>query len=271
MGSNNLSGVYKTAKKNGTVYYRAGITFKNKHISLGSFDDENSAHAAYLEASHVLKDDKCTILKYNKDTILPYGKWVSLINFRDTGIYFQTPIVLGRSYFNYHLSQDTVLKFDMEDLFYYSKHKIMKRGNHYFVADYGMQVNIANRYGIKNWAVIDKDYCFINGDTTDFRRENIEVFNIYQGVSKITSQKGNTLYVAKIHLKGNYVIGYYESAKEAAIAYNKAIDIFKSKGINKNYRPNYLEDMSPRQYADIYSQCKISDSVLNASIAVDNP
>lgn len=37
----------------------------------------------------------------------------------------------------------------------------MRRGGHLFVADYGMQVNILNRYGIKNYAVKDKDYIFV--------------------------------------------------------------------------------------------------------------
>ena len=36
-------GVYKTNKKDGSVYYRVSITYKNKHISIGSYDDENTA------------------------------------------------------------------------------------------------------------------------------------------------------------------------------------------------------------------------------------
>ena len=35
-----LPGVYKTNKKDGTLYYRASINYKGKHISLGSFDNE---------------------------------------------------------------------------------------------------------------------------------------------------------------------------------------------------------------------------------------
>ena len=35
---------------------------------------------------------------------------------------------------SYYLSPSHVLKFDPDDLFYYSSHKIMRRGNHYFVA-----------------------------------------------------------------------------------------------------------------------------------------
>lgn len=46
-----LPGVYLNKKKDGTLLYRASITHGNKHISLGSFPDEQTAHLAYLEAS----------------------------------------------------------------------------------------------------------------------------------------------------------------------------------------------------------------------------
>ena len=44
------TGVYLATKKDGTIYYRSSITYKNKHISLGSFSSENDANKAYLEA-----------------------------------------------------------------------------------------------------------------------------------------------------------------------------------------------------------------------------
>ena len=89
-------------------------------------------------------------------------------------------------------------------------------------ADFGMQVNILNRYGIKNYAVPGRDYRFENGDTTDFRRENLIILNRYHGVSY---EKEKGLYLSKIHVRGNYVIGRYTTMEEAAIAYNKAVDI----------------------------------------------
>ena len=46
-----LPGVYLNKKKDGTPLYRASITHGGKHISLGSFPDEQTAHRAYLEAS----------------------------------------------------------------------------------------------------------------------------------------------------------------------------------------------------------------------------
>ena len=40
-------GVFAAVKKDGSVYYRASITFRCKHISLGSFTSEAEAHGAY--------------------------------------------------------------------------------------------------------------------------------------------------------------------------------------------------------------------------------
>ena len=48
------TGVYKTTKKDGSVYYRVSITYKNKHISIGSYDDEFLASAAYAIANDIL-------------------------------------------------------------------------------------------------------------------------------------------------------------------------------------------------------------------------
>ena len=49
-----LQGVYTAARKDGTIYYRSNITYKSKHISLGSFDSELSASRAYATASTIL-------------------------------------------------------------------------------------------------------------------------------------------------------------------------------------------------------------------------
>lgn len=169
---------------------------------------------------------------------------------------------MRKRYLEYYLNPELILKFDLDDLFYYAKHKIMKRGGHLFVADYGMQVNILNRYGIKNYGVAGRDYRFVNGDPTDFRYENIEILNSYHGVSPLL--KGNrTLYKAFIHLNGNYVIGTYKTAEEAAIAYNKAIDILRQKGVTKNFTPNYLENIPASSYADIYVRLSISERIEN--------
>ncbi|MCM1039781.1 MAG: hypothetical protein NC314_12535 [Roseburia sp.] len=255
-----LAGVYTAKKKNGTLYYRASLTYRAKHISLGSYENAKDAHNAYLLAGSILNDPETAIAHYRTDSVLPFEKWVCLINFRDNGVYFANPIYIRPAFFYYYLSPSYFFIFDRDDLFYYAHHKISSRGGHYFVADYGMQINIMNRYGIKNYAVLDKDYRFINGNATDFRYENIEILNSYHGVSSFY-RKGKLLYKAKIHVKGNYTIGVYDTETEAAIAYNKAIDYLKKGGVRKAYTPNYMENMSPAAYADLYASVQISSKI----------
>ena len=257
------AGVFPAVKKNGEVYFRASLTYRRKHISLGSYSTARTAHDAYLEGSRVIDTAECTIASYPEDSPLSFEKWVCLINFRDNGLYFGTPIYVGKNFFRYYLSPSHVLKFDPDDLFYYSSHKIMCRGNHYFVADYGMQVSIATRYGIKPYAREGKDFRFINGDSTDFRRENLEILNIYHGVTLEQQKNGQYLYTVRIHVKGNYLVGRYSSELEAAIAYNKAIDILKKNGSPKKYTPNYIEGLSPRKYAEIYTSLHVSPNIEN--------
>lgn len=259
------NGVYAAAKKNGEPYYRASLTYQRKHISLGSFSTPQNAYNAYQQASSLLYNKleaKLTLSDYCPSSPLPFEKWVCLLNFRDNGIYFATPIYIRPRFFYYYITIDHVLKFDIDDLFYYSSHKIMCRGRHYFVAEYGMQTNIVSRYGIKNYAVPEVDFQFINGDNTDFRRENLKILNYYYGVKR-EEKNGQCVYRAFIHIRGNYLVGIYPTAIEAAIAYNKAIDILKKKGITKNFTPNYVEEISSRQYADIYSAVSISKNILN--------
>lgn len=249
-------GVFYAVKKNGGGYYRASLTYRRKHISLGSFDTAEQAHEAYLEGCRIINSAEYTIISYSEGSPLPFEKWVCLINFRDNGLYFGNPIYVSSKMFYYYLSPSRVLKFDPDDLFYYSSHKIMCRGNHYFVADYGMQVSISSRYGIKPYAKEGRDFRFINGDNMDYRRENIEILNIYNGVTR-ELVKGQYLYAVRIHIRGNSLVGRYHTEIEAAIAYNKAIDLLKKNGVTKNYTPNYIEGLSPSKYAEIYTKLYI--------------
>lgn len=255
-------GVFPARKKNGEVYFRASLTWRRKHISLGSYPDPITAHQAYLEGTKLLTDVSISLLQYHASSPLPFEKWVCLINFRDNNIYFGNPIYVGQRLFYYYLSPTHILKFDLDDLFYYSSHKIMRRGGHYFVADYGMQVNIASRYGIRNYAVAGTDYRFLNGDHTDYRRENLEIWNTYHGV-RLTQKNGQYSYTVRIHIRGNYLVGKYATELEAAIAYNKAIDVLSKNGLAKKFTPNYIEGISPRQYAEIYASLQISPKILD--------
>lgn len=255
-----LPGVYTAKKKDNTTYYRASLTYRNKHISLGSYDHAADAHRAYQLAGSLLADCSVSLNDYSADSPLPFLKWVSLINYRDNDIYFATPIYVRPKFFYYFFSPSDFFIFDLEDLFYYSSKKISRRGGHYFVADYGMQTNIMSRYGIKNYAVEGRDYRFRNGNSQDLRYENIEIINRYNGVNAI-KDNGRTRYQVKIHVKGNVSVGTYDSEAEAAIAYNKAIDLLKKAGVDKAYTPNYMEGMSPAAYADLYASIKISSGV----------
>lgn len=253
-----LPGAYRAVKKNGDIYYRSSVTCRGKHISLGSFDCEDKASAAYYRAlelftgEHIFSPDN-----YCDDMLFSFAKYVSLLNFRDSGIYIRNPIYLRKTYFEYYYSAHDVYLFDIDDLFYYSEHKIMKRGGHLFVADYGMQVTILSRYGIRSHAVPGKDYIFINGNSHDMRYENIHIINPYHGVRQITTDS-ETFYQTSIHIHGTYSVGHYATDIEAAIAYNKAIDLLVSLGCPITYQQNYIESVTGREYADIYNRINIS-------------
>ena len=83
-------GVYKTNKKDGSVYYRVSITYKNKHISIGSYDDENTASQVYCTACDILFKPDIYYVNIDLHTSsyaechidFPYSKFISLINFR---------------------------------------------------------------------------------------------------------------------------------------------------------------------------------------------
>lgn len=105
-----------------------------------------------------------------------------------------------------------------------------------------------------------RDFRFVNGDDTDFRYSNIEIINRYNGVTKCC-RKNLIIYQAKIHIKGDYIIGRYATEEEAAIAYNKAVDILKNKGLNKNYSINYIEGIDEITYASKYQRIRISKKI----------
>lgn len=260
-----LPGVFQATKKDGTLYYRASVTYHSRHISLGSYPEETPAHAAYLLACRLLFDKYCfapdpiqEIESYPELSLpLSFDKWVMLLNLRDHDMYCRNPIYLANRFFYYCLDSETLLKFDVDDLFFYMNHKIMRRGGHLFVADYGMQLNILSRYGIRSHAVPGRDYVFANNDSHDFRYSNIEIINRYHGVFR-QIRKGQILYAVKIHLNGDILVGRYRSEIEAAVAYNKAADILRARGIEKNYPENYIESIDEVAYARYYNNARIS-------------
>lgn len=258
------SGVQNAVHKDGTPYYRASVTYKGKHLSLGSFDTPIMANTAYLEARGILDTPKWNLSDWKISYALSFTKCVTLVNFRDQGVWISTPILLKKNYFLYYLSNSDILTFDIDDLFYYSTHSIMRRGKHLFVSDYGSQISILSRYRIPSYAVAGRDYYFVNGDPCDLRYGNVQVINRYRGVRQY-SRNGFQRYKAVIHVKSNYLIGSYDTEIEAAVAYNKAADLLIKKGVSKNYEQNYIEDLSPKAYADTYIRVPVSKRILNFS------
>lgn len=265
-----LPGVYQAVKKDGTIYYRSNITYCGKHISLGSFRKETEAHEAYCDAEHIINGRLLfqnylnSILNQKRNSIrkLSFEKCVTLFNYRDNHIYIGNPIYLRKNYFSYFLSPTEEMKFDIDDLFYYTRHKIQRRKGHLFVNDYGMQLTITSRFGLKPYAVEGRDFRFVNGDSTDYRYSNIEIINRYHGVSAY-EKKGITRFRVKIHINGNYTVGTYSTEEKAAIAYNKAVDMARKAGITRNYMENYVDTLTAGEYADYYNRIKISKKYLD--------
>ena len=253
-----LPGVFRAQKKNGQTYYRSNITCHSKHISLGSFPLETEAHQAYLEAGELLRNTETTVDNVTfSNYVLNFEKIITLLNFRANKIYIKNPIYLFRKYFHYYLTPTEIYKFDIDDLFYFSGHKLLRRGGHLYVNDYGMQVTVLSRYGIRNYAVRNRDYRFANQDPYDLRYENIININPFHGV-KCCNKKGNIVYQAYIHISGDYQVGTYKTLNEAAIAYNKAADFARQHGILKNFPTNYLVELSAKEYAQAYVGIEIS-------------
>ena len=261
------TGVYTAKKKSGEIYYRASLTYKNKHISLGSYDNAKDANLAYTEAKKIIDDSKNKINKesYNQKYKLSHDKFICLLNFRDNGIYFATPIYLLKNYFEYYLTPDTIIKFDRDDLFFYASHKIQQRGGYLFVSDYGSQYKILGRYGIKPFAVYGRDFIMVNDDKYDYRYSNIKVINNYVGV-QMEEKNGMPVYTALIHKVGNHIIGRYGSEIEAAVAYNKAVDVLHKNGIKKNYTKNYIVTLKKEEYQKLYDEIKVSDKLNDISL-----
>ncbi len=74
-GEQHYEGVFPSARKNGQIYYRASLTYRRKHISLGSYKDPERAHHAYLEGLRLLNARRTVLEDYTEDSPLPFGFW----------------------------------------------------------------------------------------------------------------------------------------------------------------------------------------------------
>lgn len=249
-----MSYIYPTLVKEQTKY-KTYFLFNSIKIYLGTFSLLAEAHDALKEADAIMSLPKGD-LSFSA-MHLDYKKIVCLCNLRDNHNYIKNPIYLYPSYFTYYLSKDCILTFDLKDLFYFSTYKIYKRGNYLYTQDSISQQNILSRYGIPNHSVLNKDYLFKNGDIYDFRQNNIEIINNYKGVTK-KEKDTKILYIAHIYLKTDIIIGHYHSEVEAAIAYNKALDILNKEKLIKDCTYNTIPYLTKSEYDTIYNKITIS-------------
>lgn len=259
---NSPRGVYPATKKDGTRYYRVSISYKGKHVSLGSYDNKSDAARAYKEAKKLYEKSDIGLLNWNSHVrVLPEDKVITILNHRDNGMYIGKPIYLRGGYFSYFLKGVGEMKFDNDDLFYYSSHRILVHDGHMYVNDYGMQYGILARYGIKNFAVAGKDYTFANGDDLDYRYSNIIVINKYHGVTAVRKNE-IVRHEARIHINGEFIIGRFETDAMAAVAYNKAVDLAVDAGVEKNFIQNYVLEYTPKEYAQVYTSIDIPEKYI---------
>lgn len=261
-------GIYKTALKDGTDSFRVSFYHAKKHIAVGSYSDEKTAETALKEALALYDDKTITIWNFRHFiSEVSSDKAVSILNHRDNHVYFKTPIYLMQGYFLYFLNDKRIIKFDNDDLFYYSTHRILIHDGHLYVNDYGSQYSLFARYGIRNFAVKGVDYDFANGDSNDLRYENVIVINPYNGVRQL-DYNGMIRYEAKIHINGYVRIGIFHSMEKAAVAYNKAVDFCLSHGLYRNFVKNYIVDLSANEYKSTYDSISLPESLETAINAV---
>ena len=261
-------GIYKTALKDGTASFRVSFYHAKKHIAIGSYSDEKAAGAALKEALALYDDKTITIWNFRHFiSEVSSDKAVSILNHRDNHVYFKTPIYLMQGYFLYFLNDKRIIKFDNDDLFYYSTHRILIHDGHLYVNDYGSQYSLFARYGIRNFAVKGVDYEFANGDANDLRYENVIVINPYNGVRQL-DYNGMIRYEAKIHINRYVRIGIFHSMEKAAVAYNKAVDFCLSHGLYRNFVKNYIVDLSANEYKSTYDSISLPESLETAINAV---
>ena len=249
---------------NGNTKYKVYFVYESNKIYLGIYPSMETAQKALEEAQMIMEAPKGPP-DFNFFT-LSYQKIVSLCNFRDHRKYIKNPIYLYATYFHYYLSKECILVFDSKDLLYFSTYKIYKRGHYLYTQDSVSQQNILSRFHIPSYSVIGKDYYFKNGNPFDFRRENLISINHYKGVKQKVKQD-QLVYVASIYIDTTLVIGYYASEIEAAIAYNKAIDLLRQQNSPHHYTYNTIPYLTDTEYQVLYEKISVSPRLLHLAHA----
>lgn len=238
-----------------TTKYKLYFVQDNKKIYLGIYPSLASAQQIELEAKALMAAPRG--LPSFEDYQMDYKKVIVLCNLRDHKKYIRNPIYIYPEYFHYYLSKTCILTFDLKDLFYFSTYKIRQRGQYLYIQDSISQKSILSRFGILQHSVPGKDYIFKNKNCLDFRKENLQLINPYKGVRK-RQRKGELFYTCTIYHDQNLTVGHYHSEIEAAIAYNKAIDLLLAQGIHKNFIPNTIPFLTQHEYTRIYDSIVLS-------------
>lgn len=95
------------------------------------------------------------------------------------------------------------------------------------------------------------------------RYENIKLLNPYPWCRDCQKLQGSTNIKARITHKRQFCHrNLQHNRKGLHIAYNKAVDMAHAHGIEKNYPENYIESISGKEYADIYTSVTVSNKYL---------
>ncbi|MGL4345591.1 MAG: hypothetical protein ACRCTE_10360 [Cellulosilyticaceae bacterium] len=249
--------------KNNFTQYTVYYLYKSKKIYIGIYNSEIEAQEAYNYTNRVFREG-ISIETYSPGRIA-FQKFITLVNFRDHGMFINHPIYVCSGYFKYFFSEEVYLILDLKDLFYFSTYKIYRRGHYLYTSSSHSQQSILTRFGITPKSTYGKDYMFVNGNRYDLRRENIIVLNHYHGVScKIKDDK--PLYTTRIYHEKNIVVGHYTSEIQAAIAYNKAAHILLERGVCRTYPLNTIPYLTQSEYDSLYVSLSLSPRLSNPSI-----
>lgn len=256
-----MSYIYPLVQNNITRY-KVYFLYQSKKVYLGVYDSQEAAENTLSEATEIM--EKSIPMSHYTCHYINFKKFISLCNLRDHNVYIKNPIDLHDTYFNYYLSKDIVFTFDIKDLLFFSAYKISKRGNYIYTQDSITQQSILSRFGIHPHSVYGVDYKLKNGNMYDFRRENLEIINPYKGVFH-KSINNQSVYIAKIFINHDIIIGHYTSQLEAAIAYNKAIDVLFENGSQRDYIQNDIPYLTLTEYNQIYNQLTLSPCIKTPS------
>lgn len=229
--------------------------FKRKKIYIGIFESEETAQSAYAYCHQLLHTN--VLPQPFLPQYITFKKYITLINLRDHGVWINQPIYLYDTYFQYFLSANLILTFDLKDLFFFSTSKIYKRGNYLFTTNRHSQCSILTRFGLPAKSIYGRDYLFANKNRYDFRRSNLIILNHYRGVS-CKEKHGQLLYTTKIYHGRSLLVGHYDSEVVAAIAYNKAFDTLIALGVFRDYTPNTIPYLTQSEYQSIYNQISLT-------------